>query len=350
MSSTDTFSLQVFDSETRPPEALISRKLVYLDSVAWIELAERSTDLAASCAAAVANGHVLFPLSHPAISELIEQPDRSQREVVADLMDRLSLGVSFRPGAAVELLEADAAFAVLLGISAKAPNPSRVLSWIGEYVGTAHVEFPNQWSKEDALKFIEHYRDHPSVRSVRWLVDNGPLEQMQESHRESKTRYVEKFSEAIARGAAAVDHLSGPARRKRLLREEWEWLVGKKLTPRIRDTLIDIVGIENLPEAVKALTTKLGEGSEQRLKDLMTVTPSLELTCEIMAARVSDVRRRVRPQDFHDVEHALLGAVYAQVFVTHDGGLMDLLRRCSVPGRRGCQILRLDDLPAVLGA
>lgn len=188
------------------------------------------------------------------------------------------------------------------------------------------------------------------MRSVRWLVDHGPLEKMRQSHRNSGQRYVEEFFKGIDRGAKAVSHLSGPARRTRIIKEEWQWLVKKKLAPRIREIIIDLMGIDHVVDAVDALTLKLGEGSEKRLQEIMTIAPSLELTCEIMAARTSDTRRRVRPQDFHDVEHALVGAVYAHAFVTRDGGLVDLLRRCSVPSRRGCQAHAVDDMLAALGA
>jgi hypothetical protein len=144
------FSLPTFDPESRPPPELTSRRLIYLDTNAWIELAEKKRDFAERCAGAVEDGIVLFPLSYPTISELIEQPVAAQRRAVAELMDRLSGGVTFRPFETVRLLEADRAFRVLVGQAASTPEPARVLSWIVEYVGTASVTFDASWSEDKA--------------------------------------------------------------------------------------------------------------------------------------------------------------------------------------------------------
>jgi hypothetical protein len=72
----------------------------------------------------------------------------------------------------------------------------------------------------------------------------------------------------------------------------------------------------------------------------MRAIPCLDLQCHIMAERTSNHTRRVRGQDYYDVEHAIVGAAYADVFVTSDRHLYDLLtRRCKVPIARGCQVL-----------
>lgn len=334
-----TFSLPAFDEVSCPSSALTERRLVYLDTNAWIELAEKKQDLAALCLREVENGDVLFPLSYPTISELIEQPVVEQRRKVAELMDRLSGGVSFRPFESIRLLETDRAFQVLLGQAASAPEASRVLTWIVEYVGTASVTFDRNWDAAKAREFIEHFTAHPAVRSVCWIVDHAPVEAMGNRHREAKVRYVDALSASIQRGAEAVAKLSGVARKTRLLREERAWVVNKIMAPRFTQTLLELYGIERLEEAVKALSAKLGEGNEERFATLMTVAPSVDLWCEIMAERVANTTRRVRPQDLHDVDHALIGATYANIFVTRDRGLVDLItQRCTVSRRRGVTV------------
>jgi predicted nucleic acid-binding protein len=334
-----TFSLPAFDEASRPSSALTARRLVYLDTNAWIELAEKKKDLAAACLREVENGTALFPLSYPTISELIEQPVVEQRRKVAELMDRLSAGVSFRPFPTIRLLEMDRAFRVLLGQPASAPEPSVVLSWIIEYVGTASVTFDPSWNAGKAREFIEHFKAQPAVRSVCWIVDHAPIDSMATRHDEAKVRYVDALTASIQRGAEAVAKLSGAARKARLLREEREWVVNKIMAPRFTKTLLDVYGIERLEEAVKALSAKLGEGNDERFATLMTVAPSVDLWCEIMAERVANMARRVRPQDLHDVDHALIGAVYANIFVTRDRGLVDLItQRCTVARRRGVTV------------
>jgi hypothetical protein len=335
------YTLPVFEPHTRPGAALTGRRIVYLDSSAWIGLIERQPELAELCARAAEQGTVLFPLSHPTISELIEQPLKGPRMLIAEWMDRLSCGVSLRPAESIRLMEADRAFLLLLGQPAVSPERSSVLSWIGEYLGTMQVNFHASWSRADAHRFIDHVREHGAMRSVRWLVEHGPVEKMQRAHAESKQRYVERLSASIARGAGAVSHLTGRRRKQRLLLEERKWATDKVLSPRFTDTLLQLYGVEKLASAVAHISSKLGEGSEKRFAQLMNVAPSLDLMCEIMAERTGNSGRRVRPQDFHDVQHALVGATYADWFVTGDRHLLDLLsRRCSTPARRGCKVVQ----------
>jgi predicted nucleic acid-binding protein len=60
-----------------------------------------------------------------------------------------------------------------------------------------------------------------------------------------------------------------------------------------------------------------------------------------MAELTGNYARKVKEQDFHDDEHAIVPAVYADVFVTGDRHLLDLLtRRCDIPAARGCKIVR----------
>jgi hypothetical protein len=333
---TGTFAISAFDAGSRPSSALTERRLVYLDTNAWVELAEKEPELAERCAREVEKGTALFPLSYPTISELIEQPIVEHRRDVADLMDRLSGGVTFRPFETIRLLEADRAFQVLLGQAASAPAPSLVLSWIIEYLGTAKITFDASWDADKAQTFIEHFKAHPAVRSVRWIVDHAPVDEMRVRHAEAKARYVKELSAAIQRGAGAVAKLSGAARKARLLREERIWVVEKVVAPRFTQTMLEIYGIERLQEAVKALVTKVGEGGAERVTKLMAVAPALDLWSEIMAERVANSTRRVQPQDLHDVDHALIGATYANIFVTRDRGLVDLVtQRCTVSSRRG---------------
>lgn len=351
--SESSFSLPAFDEDSRPPLDLVSRRLVYLDSNAWIELADHKQDAAAAeCVRAVEKGELLFPLSYPIISEVIEQPNIDQRRTTAALMDRLSMGVTFRPVRTIQLLEAERAFAILLGQTAVPPEPGLILSWAIEFVGTANVTFDATWDEAKAKRFLDLMRQERAVRSVGWIVDHAPVDAMRARHAESKARYVEELSASIHRAAAAVAQLAGPARKRRLVLEERKYVTETILVPRFRDLLIERVGVEGLREAVSALSSQLGEGDERRFEQLMQAAPSTDLWCEIMAERSMNSSRRVRPQDFHDVEHGLVGGAYSDVFVTRDSGLIDLLeQRCTVPKRFGVRVLRgVDALGAELAA
>jgi hypothetical protein len=67
----------------------------------------------------------------------------------------------------------------------------------------------------------------------------------------------------------------------------------------------------------------------------------LDIYCHIIAERSRNHSRKVRPQDFFDVEHAVVGGIYADFFVTMDGNLFDLLtHRCGISARCGCRVLQ----------
>jgi hypothetical protein len=141
---------------------------------------------------------------------------------------------------------------------------------------------------------------------------------------------------AISRSAAHFKSLPKELRRKRLLLEERVWLFKHVIIPRQSRELLRVFG-PNMETSFK----QVGEGSEERLEQMMRVMPSQDLFCHIMAERSGNYTPKVKEQDFHDVEHAIVPAVYADVFVTGDRHLLDLLtRRCDIPAARGCQIVQ----------
>jgi hypothetical protein len=106
-------------------------------------------------------------------------------------------------------------------------------------------------------------------------------------------------------------------------------------------TLLKIVGPERLLDTIAAISKKVGEGGHKRLEQIMKAMPSLDLHCHILAERSCNSTRKVREQDFYDVEHAVVGGAYADFFVTSDGNLFDLLtNRRRVSAEMNCRIMR----------
>jgi hypothetical protein len=173
---------------------------------------------------------------------------------------------------------------------------------------------------------------------------------MRASHAAAKDHYVERLSESMARSNEHFGKLPKRQRRARLVLEERIWAIQIVLVPRQTSRLLAAVGPKGLLAACSMLQERVGEGGEERLEQAMAMMPSLDLFCHIMAERVSNRDRKVRAQDFHDVEHAVAG-VYADFFVTSDRNLFDILtRRCRIPVDSGCQpVLGVEGLRAVLG-
>ena len=94
-------------------------------------------------------------------------------------------------------------------------------------------------------------------------------------------------------------------------------------------------------------------GRSEWTETIFAAMPSLDLYCEIMTARIVNYSRKEHAGDFYDNLHARVAPAYADIFATTERGIIDLLKnRCSVPRKRGCNIVRGVDalLEAVVAA
>jgi hypothetical protein len=164
---------------------------------------------------------------------------------------------------------------------------------------------------------------------------------MRVENAERMERYVQQMKGVMARSRDQHQHLSKEVRWKQLLLEERTSVVKKLISPRMSKNLLNIVGPEKLLEIIDAISKLIGEGGQHRLDQIMEAMPSLDLHCHIMAERGRNHSRKAHAQDFFDVEHAVVGGVYANFFVTSDGNLFDLLtQRCRISADRGCCVVR----------
>lgn len=344
MSNTQTtqHSRTIFNHEDRSEIRLAACKpLVYLDSCIWIDIAERFEPLAQKCRSLVHADKALFPVSFSAVNEVLEQPTAEKRSRVAALMDELSKGVCFRPSDTIHQLEADLALPVILGAAQIGFKREEILTWIVEFAAKMNIQFPSSWNQADADKFTRLIAERPELRSVKWIVDHSPPGQVRLEHAERMERFVQGMKDATAKSLSHFQHLARDVRWKRLLLEERISVVKNRISPRMTKSLLSVVGPEKLLATIAAISSQVGEGGEQRLAQIMKVMPSLDIQCHFMAERVSNHSRKPRKQDFFDVEHAIVGGAYADVFVTSDGYLFDLLtRRCRVSSDRGCRVAR----------
>ncbi len=318
--------------------AAAKKRLVYLDHNIWIDLAENdlAVGVAEQCRMAVRTGKVLFPVSASAVKEVFEQPNSTQRSRVAALMDELCGGVSFRPTSFIHALEADLAVTDLLGGAVTGISHDKILCWIAECFARMNIKIPRSWDRTKTEKFTREFPQQPELRSVRWFSDQYPADQMRARKEEQDSLYVERMTASIKEGAMRVQRMAKDQRWRQLLLEERMWAVNKFVRPSIATYPTKVAGSEN---AMAEVLRRVGEG--ERIDQIMLVMPSLDLFCHIMAERRRNPVRKVRKQDFHDVEHAIVGSIYADIFVTSDGNLFDLLtQRCSIPADRGCSVVK----------
>jgi hypothetical protein len=99
---------------------------------------------------------------------------------------------------------------------------------------------------------------------------------------------------------------------------------------------------EQRPEGVNMIATlaQSDPGGPDRLRRLLDAMPSAANEVDLFVGRVMNPNRKYRVRnDFWDVEHAAIPAVYSNVWVTLDRGLASLVRNCNAPQQRGCRIL-----------
>ena len=325
-----------------------NKRLIYLDSNIWIGLTEDKNfkNVVGQCRQAVHSGKVLFPVSNPAVTEVLDQPNPAQRLHVAALMDELSQGICYLPSETIYSLEADLALGILLGQVVTAVDRELTLSWVGEYLGPQSLEFDSEFmsyhNQTDAEKVTRQIARSPEYRSVQWLAEHLPVDEMRDRHAGFKKRYVEQMSAQIMQDTARVQLLHKSKRKQQILLDlRTCWAITKVVSPRITSNLLNVVGAENLKETIAAISQKAGEGSKDRLMQMMMEMPSLDLSCQIFVEWSLNPTVPIEEQDFQDFEHAVVGGVYSDFFVTSDLYLFDLLKnRCSVANKHSCCVIR----------
>lgn len=96
---------------------------------------------------------------------------------------------------------------------------------------------------------------------------------------------------------------------------------------------------EQVAAALAASKTKIGDGSEQRLAQVMEGMPSTGHSCELWARRVINFSPNHDMNDFWDTEHAEVPPMYCDAFAAEDRGLRHLVNLCRGPRQVGCAIL-----------
>jgi hypothetical protein len=197
-------------------------------------------------------------------------------------------------------------------------------------------------NQTDAEKITRKIAQSPAYRSVQWLAKHLPVGEMRDRHAGFKNRYVEQMSAQIERDTGRVQLLHKNKRKQQILLDlRTCWAITKVVSPRINNNLLNAVGAENLKETIATINQNAGEGGKDRLMQMMMEMPSLDLSCQIFAEWLLNPTVPIEGQDFQDFEHAVVGGVYSDFFVTSDVYLFDLLStRCTIPNGRGSRVIR----------
>jgi hypothetical protein len=256
-------------------------------------------------------------------------------------MDELSEGVSFRGNQYVYDIEARAAFPMLFGKPAREPDRRELFTHVGNCLGDWFLTFPsfppNQ--NDDVPKLLMTLRrSSGALNSVSWWLANHDLDVHRAGHENILRRHRQQSADSYARAAECARNPDGKLNKRKALLQEQLAVFKKRALPALNKVLMEGRRADEVGALLFASERALGEGSEQRLCELMRAMPATGLCSEVHAMRVMNPTRRYKDQDFWDVEHVAVPPAYVDAVVT-ERELADILRRCAGPSRRGCRIL-----------
>ncbi len=338
-------SIRLFDFPKIHAQHVTGRRLVYLDNGIWIDLTDAKTDEAKACLSICRKlretKKIIFPLSLASITEVLDNPLPSNRILQAQLMDEFSDGICLRYPSAVAVEEISAASPLIVGEPPMPIPVNRVFTYVAGYLGDSAIDFPEEWPRIAQGEFARLIQDQPELRSVAWLCEHLPVEEMRRRHRDLlKSHYVPRSDKSAAELSENARGPNGKLDRKAIIENERLYLFREQVCPIARTSLLKRFTPAQLAKLIHDRTAKEGEGNPARLAELFQRLPSLELFAEIMSSRVLNPGRKTRPNDFMDNHHAHVAPAYCELFATTDGGLKDLLaQRCSVPKMRGCRVI-----------
>jgi len=308
-------------------ERVGDRQVIYLDNNAWIDLRDEKTAEARKCLRlcqqGVGGGRAIFPVSYASVSELLEMTEDASRISQADLMDALSLGVTFRTAEIVHHLEGEDVYRFFLDGSIQSGRRREVFTELPDYFGDGHVSIPEGWHADDVAAYLAHYRS--TAGSLRWMIEHIDCDQVAKNHARANDYGKLLDERRVAHrghlGVAVVD-------REVLAHEERVAMVNSFVLPAIRR--IGLPDGDPMKVALKLveLQEKLhGEDNRRTFRRAFRAAgPGLEMLVQIFARQSREVNRKTTRRDFWDIEHASLGTVYADVFVSADGYLNEVLR------------------------
>lgn len=312
------------------------RKVIYLDTNAWSDLAEVKTDDARFARdlalKAVEARLAIFPVSFSTITELLRRDVNPDSIAQAELMDTLSDGVAFRGNPHVRDLEILAAYDFMLTGQSAAPT-ARMFTITVCYNSDGTIVFPDGWTEEGADAFMQKLQQH-GLPGVRWLQERMRQPTYLAKNEATDEKYVHEITRKRQDVTAWGADQSGKVNASVLRREEHACVLNRYLL----ENVLRLATPQMLVRLAPAFQSI--QNDEKALRKVVQAMPSTWLSCEINVQRMLAMSRRTRQQDFYDHEHAVLAVPYAQAFVTADGDILDVLRKVRATDRFTCRLAR----------
>lgn len=290
---------------------LSSRRLLFLDTNIWIDLADQATTEAKECLQglreAVAAGRLLCPLNAALIWELYKEHHASALAVAA-VMDDLSLSTTFASTDEVRTTEARHCLEGLLTSKVITPPRRDVLVPLISYLSSHsyYLEFNGSWSSQRRQAAVQLVANRLKNLTVTDLI-NGRKESLPRPERPPPP-----YSEAARRRA---EYAKGN-KRKAWLAEAYA-IVSSVALPKMAAIRSTLPVRSQL--AVLAASSSLPQDSfKSRIVPLLERMPSLLVETEVMTLSGFDTQRRDSMRDFFDLEMLVIPFTYCDALASRD--------------------------------
>lgn len=328
--------------------SVLSRKRIYLDTMAWIGLREvalgRSVNpiyvaLLGVLKDACRRERVICPLSYSAVSELLNQDDRKTRLATARVMDELSQALCIQRFD--YLLTSELEYFLCKNLL---PDPSGYtpedLAWtkVAFFVGQSTLS-TESLTPDQLLAFQKAIDDAISSLSVEALAGRmgskrrrGKLKTS--AHETANTLNIEKVKPAHL-FANYQEYVNSEVRGGL---EAFESLLGRTMSRLVRAAgYKGPIGEEDLKSSADMLRNLIANAYQSGA--MASAVPQVHINASLHALVRYDQNRKYKPNDLEDFRHAGAALPYCHVFLT-DKSLAHLLRHppASLDAQYACAV------------
>jgi len=317
-------------------EKVDNKTTIFIDTNVWIDVAEERGTPSASIKSRLSDlakaGKIICPLSAPLIWELYKQNQQSQLQI-ACFMDRLSLGVCYR--IAKEIFNAEIRRYIQQLIAAELPDSigevkKNIYVPVSHYLSSVYgISYPSSWPDNQIAAFEKIFCETHASMSLEQFVRMMQTGLKGDSHPIKKINTLRYPQEPKERW----EYVKG--NRDKLVRIEAETIARNYLLPLINKLPLELRLI--ILSKTKGLPKDKYNGCLETMLDNM---PSLKNHTELMAMSAVNPSRKAKPSDFFDLEMLAVPLAYADVIVSQDKWMRDIVcERGTFLKRNNCKYL-----------
>ena len=317
------------------------RESIYFDSNIWIDIAEENSehaDLAKTLLSRlVDDGKIFCPLNFPTISELYKQNYDSMVKV-ADLMKSLSLNFSFAAHDEIWPKEIECFLrSILLGDQIDFEIDDLFIPFIGYLRSKYFLEFEDDNDPQIIEKVALLRKEIANFTILDWVKFTDGVKGRKQKDRSKFIQNEWRKNFEIHKGD------------KIKIKRGVENFIGQNMILPKTLNFVKKQTAENKDKINKYFDSLPKEKDGRSFDSIIKMLPSLNnYICSLAIAQL-DPNRKIRMNDFFDLESIPVPIAYSDIFVARDKWIKYLLEKSNLIKKKDCQIFHsIKDLNSYL--